>query len=59
MSFFQRSSWTQLHKIEHSSKTDLLIEKRKPSDFGWIISLRSTENHTKICLRMAELLWYL
>jgi len=31
-------------KLQHGGKTDLLIEKRKLSDFGWIFSLPTAEN---------------
>jgi len=44
LSLVSSPSWTQLHEIEHGGKTDLLIEKRKLSDVGWIISRPNAEN---------------
>jgi len=41
------SLWTQLQKMQHGGKTDLLIEKRNLSDFGRIISLPNAENAGK------------
>ena len=49
---------TQLHKMQHGSKTDLLIEK-KLCDFDWIISLPNVGNRAKICQGSAEFLWWL
>jgi len=43
--------------MQHGGKTDLLIEKRKLSDFGRIISLPDAEYHAKICRGAAEILW--
>jgi len=48
---------TQLHKMQHGGKTDLLVEKRNLSDCGRIISLPNVENCIKVCRRMAEMLW--
>ena len=47
MSFFSSPTWTQLHEIEHGA-TGLLIEKRKLSDFGQIISPSNAENCARI-----------
>jgi len=44
ISLFSGSRWNQLHVIEHGSKTDLPIEKRKLCDFGRIISVPNDEN---------------
>ena len=43
--------------MQHDGKMDLLIEKRKLSDFGRIISLPNAENRAKICQGMVEILW--
>jgi len=45
--FFSGPSWTQLHEIEHGGKTDLRIEKRKLSDFGWTIYLPTLKTAEK------------
>jgi len=35
--------------MQNGGKTDLLVEKRKLSDFVWIISLLNAEKSAKIC----------
>jgi len=42
--------------MQHGGKMDLLIEKRKLSDFVWIISLSNAENRAKIRQGTAEIL---
>jgi len=42
--------------MQQGNKTDLFIEKRKPSDFGWIIFLSNAENRVKNCQGTAEIL---
>ena len=48
---------TLVHKMQHGDKMDLLIEKRKLSDFGRIICLEKSENRAIMCQETAEILW--
>ena len=43
--------------MQYGGITDLLIKKRKLSDFGWSIYLPNTGNRAKICQWTAEILW--
>jgi len=56
--FFSSPSWTQLHEIKHGDKLDLIVKKRKLSDFGQIISLPNAENVGKIRQRTDKILWW-